>query len=92
MSMEAMLRFLSERNCLWWVNEIGILLEVSGAILVVWAAFRSRKQIKDIPDSWDAELPSKLRDIIAGQAFTELKGFGLLAIGLLCQMVGGFDV
>lgn len=68
------------------------MLEIGGAVLVVWAAFRSRKQIKDIPDSWDAELPVKLRDIIARQAFTELKGFGLLTVGLFCQMIGGFDV
>ena len=77
-------------NCYWWLNQIGILFEVVGALTVVGAAFRTRRKIKDLPDSWDGELPIRLRDVIASQAFTELGGFGLLAFGLLMQLVGGF--
>jgi hypothetical protein len=88
--MDAGLNFLAERTCYWWINETGIVLEIVGAALLVVAAFKSRNKIKDIPDSWDAELAMKLRDTIASQAMTELKGFVLLAIGLIFQMVGGF--
>ena len=84
-----MIDWLAQQCWTWWVNETGILLEVAGALLILVAAFRSRAAIKDIPDSWDAELPVKLRDIISAQAYTELTGFALLAIGLLGQMVGG---
>jgi hypothetical protein len=77
-------------DCYWWLNQIGILLEVVGALTVVGAAFRTRTKIKDLQDSWGGELPVRLRDVIANQAYTELGGFGLLAIGLLMQFAGGF--
>jgi hypothetical protein len=59
------------------------------AEILVVAAFKSRNKIKDIPDTWDDELTVKLRDTIASQAITALKGFVLLAAGLVFQMVGG---
>ncbi|HUW26733.1 MAG TPA: hypothetical protein VMW07_09450 [Gallionella sp.] len=90
MMIGAVTVWLSERSCFWWINEIGILLEIVGALTVVLAAFRSRAEIKGIPDSWDAELATKLRNIIAAQAFTELTGFGLLTLGLFAQLIGGF--
>lgn len=85
-----MISWLSEHDWTWWINELGILLEIVGAIIVVIAAFESQAEIKHVKDTWDAELPTKLRDIIATQAFTELRGFGLLAVGLLCQFGAGF--
>ncbi len=88
--MDTLLKFLYERNVFWWINEAGIVLEIIGAALLVIAAFKSRNQIKDIQNTWDAELAVKLRDTIAAQAFTKLTGFVFLAIGLACQMVGGF--
>lgn len=77
-------------DCYWYINQAGILLEVIGALLIVVSAFRTRNKIKDVSDTWDAELATKLRDIISNQAFTELKGFGLLAFGLVMQFIGGF--
>ena len=86
-----MCAWFAERSWFWWVNEIGIVLEIVGATIIVVAAFRSRARIKDTEDTWNADLSVKLRDIIASQAFTELKGFGLLALGLVGQMIGGFE-
>ena len=80
----------SNRPVLWWINETGIIIEVLGAVIIVAAAFRSRNAIKDIQHTFGADLPVVLRDVIASQAFTELKGFGLLALGLVMQFVGGF--
>lgn len=88
--MDAALKLLSERSCYWWINESGIVLEIVGAALLVVAAFKSRNEIKNIKDTWDANLTEKLRDVIASQAMTELEGFVLLALGLIFQMVGGF--
>ncbi len=82
--------WLSQQSCFWWMNAIGILLEIVGAFVIVFSAFRTRARIKDIPDSWDADLAVKLRDIISAQAITELTGFGLLALGLLGQLLAGF--
>ena len=67
------------------------MLEVAGAALIVVSVFVARSKIKDVPDSYDAELAVQLRDIIANQAIRELFGFGLLALGLLLQMIGGFE-
>lgn len=78
-------------SLLWYVNQAGIVLEVIGALIIVVSAFQARKEIKGIKDTWDAGLPEKLRDLLASQAFTELKGFGLLAIGLIMQFAGGFS-
>jgi hypothetical protein len=70
------------------VNQLGIVIELAGAGVIVASAFRTRARIKNIEDTYDADLTTKLRDIIAGQAFTELIGFGLLAAGLLLQFLG----
>lgn len=77
-------------DCYWYINQADIILEVLGAALIVFSAFKTRKEIKDVPDSYDADLTSKLRDIISNQAFTELGGFGLLAVGLVMHFIGSF--
>lgn len=74
----------------WCINQAGIVFEIIGAVLIVVSAFRTRSKIKDIPDTWEADLTEKLRDIISNQAFTESWGFGFLAIGLVMQFIGGF--
>lgn len=78
-----------DRSLLWWINQTGIALEIIGAMLIVIAAFQTRGRIKDIVDTWNAELPKKLRDVISAQAYTELRGFSLFAVGLVCQMIVG---
>lgn len=75
----------------WYINQTGIIFEIVGAVIIVVSAFKTRKKIKDVPDSWEADLTEKLRDIISKQAFTELWGFGFLAIGLVMQFIGGFE-
>jgi len=74
----------------WCINQAGIVFEIIGAVLIVVSAFKTRRKIKDVPDTYDANLAEKLRDIISNQAFTELWGFGFLAIGLVMQLIGGF--
>lgn len=83
--------WFAERSWFWWVNEVGIVFEIVGATIIVIAAFHGRARIKHIEDTRDADLSVKLRDIIASQAFTELKGLGLLALGLIGQMIGGLN-
>lgn len=74
----------------WCINQVGVVFEIIGAIIIVVSAFKTRRKIKDVQDTWEADLPEKLRDIISNQAFTELWGFSFLAIGLVMQFVGGF--
>lgn len=70
-----MLAPLCERSLLWWVNEAGIVLEIVGAAVIVFAAFNSRAQIRNVEHTLGGDLSIKLRNMIADQAFTELKGF-----------------
>lgn len=77
-------------NFYWLTNQIGIVIEVIGAGVIVVSAFITRYKIRDIPDSYDAALAEILRDVISKQAFTELFGFGLLTAGLVMQFIGGF--
>ena len=74
----------------WCINQTGIIFEIIGAILIVVSAFKTRSNIKDVLDTWEYDLSERLRDIISNQAFTELWGFGFLAIGLVMQFIGGF--
>lgn len=78
-------------NYYWYINQAGIILEIIGALLIVVSAFKTRNMIKDIKNTYDADLPVTLRDVISEQAFTERKGFGLLAFGLVLQFIGGFN-
>ena len=84
-----MLDLLSNRSADWWFNEIGILLQLIGAMFLVFAGFQTRKALKDIPDSWEARLAEKLRDAFAAQAFTGLYGFVFLGVGQFAQLVAG---
>ena len=86
-----MLLNLCARSIYWWSNAGGNLLEILGAALIVWSAFQTRSKIKSEPDSWDNELSVKLRDIVATQAYTELTGFLLLALGLVGQLIGTLE-
>ncbi|PJI95474.1 hypothetical protein CLU85_0181 [Acidovorax sp. 69] len=81
--------FFSNRSCDWWFNEAGIVLQLIGAGVLVVAGFKTRAALKDIPDSWDADLTEKLRDAFAEQAFTGLYGFLFLAAGLFAQAIAG---
>jgi hypothetical protein len=87
--MQALRTALASHPCDWWLNELGILLQLIGAGFLVVAGFRTRSALKDIPDSWEANLAVKLRDALAEQAFTGLYGFIFLGAGLLAQLVAG---
>jgi hypothetical protein len=87
--MQAIHLLFANRPCDWWLNELGILLQLVGAGFLVFAGFRTRAALKDIPDSWAANLAEKLRVALAEQAFTGLYGFIFLGAGLLAQLVSG---
>ena len=78
-----------DRSTDWWCNEVGILLQLIGAMFLVYAGFQTRKALKDTPDSWEAGLAEKLRDAFAAQAFTGLYGFIFLGVGQLAQLIAG---
>lgn len=80
----------STRNLLWWVNIFGITLEIVGAALIVSTGLRNTQRIKFLRNTWDGGSFEHLRDAVAGQAITELRGFFLVGIGLVLQLLGVF--
>lgn len=88
--MECFSQLVQGRDYLWWVGQFGILLEILGAVFIVIAAFKNRASVAKANGTWNGMAHiSDLRDAIQGQAITELRGFVLLAIGLVLQLVGG---
>lgn len=79
------------RGFVWWVNILGIVLEIAGAALIVCTGLRNRQRIQFLRDTWDGGSFEHLRDAVAGQAITELRGFLLVGIGLVFQFLGALN-
>lgn len=76
-----------------WVSELGVLLELVGAVVFVRAALRNRGTLSDLDQAFAyLDKLAEIRDAIRTQAITEVRGFVLLAVGLAFQFVGGLPV
>ena len=82
------------KEVLFWVGQTGILLELTGASLGVWFAWKSRKV-------WDGLITIQGYPVFrdgapspAGEAMANLTrqawAFGLIGAGLALQFVGNF--
>lgn len=90
--MELLIQSLYQRSCLWWVGQLGIVLEILGAAFIVMAAYKNRKKVEQVANTWEGlGHLSDIKEAIQGQAITELRGFLLLGIGLVLQFLGGFS-
>lgn len=78
-------------SILFWVGQSGIALEVFGAGYIVYAAYKSNKNLKGKSHTIDAAdvMESTLAEV-RQQYKKELVGFALLSIGLIMQFFGGF--
>lgn len=78
---------------LFWVGQIGIILEVIGAGYIVFAAYRSHMNLKNKSHSIDAaDVMESTLDEVRGQYKKELIGFSILLIGLAMQFIGNFSI
>jgi len=78
-----------------YLSEIGIILEIFGAAYMVYEAHKSRKLLSAIdPTTFGGvgEMANKTHQIISGQVKNEIIGFGFLAIGLVLQLIGSFNI
>lgn len=75
-------------QCAWWVNQIGILIEIAGAGYLVWCALRSRQAVMEMKTDLDSIEHSvqALLDEVRGNFKNQCIGFVLLVIGLLMQL------
>lgn len=78
-------------NCLWWVGQTGIIVEIVGAAYLVYAAYKSKQILKNKSHTINAAdvMESTLIEV-RGQYEKELIGFSILVVGLIMQFIGGF--
>ena len=76
-----------------WVSELGVLLELVGAIVIVRAALRNRGVLSGLDQAFAyLDKLAEIRDAVRNQAITEVRGFVLLAVGLAFQFVGSLPM
>lgn len=76
----------------WLVTELGILLEIVGAVYIVLGSLRARRKIDRMFHGLEGLLEIRnIREILQNQARMELNGFLFLSTGLIMQFIGGFN-
>lgn len=73
----------------WWLNQVGILVEIAGAGYLVFCAWRSRQKTKGMETHLDG-IEDTVRGLISelrGNFQTQLKGFFVLAVGIFLQFL-----
>ena len=75
----------------WIVGQVGILMELAGALYIAVSAIVAHKRIGRLFFDFLGfrEVP-RIIETIANQTKTDITGFTLLASGLLLQFVGNF--
>lgn len=76
---------------LWILSQFGILLEVAGALYIAVSAISLHERIGRLfVDIWGfTEIP-RIVSMMQNQTKSDMRGFLLLAGGLLLQFVGNF--
>lgn len=76
----------------WVVGQVGILLELSGALYIAVLSVSIHRRMRRLFSNFDGwlELPYLVAEV-RKQAKTDIIGFALLAVGLLLQFIGGFN-
>jgi len=75
----------------WMVGQVGILLELAGALYIALSSIVAHKRIGRLFYDFLGfrEVP-RIIQTMANQTRTDIKGFTLLAGGLMLQFVGNF--
>lgn len=78
-------------NLLWLVGQLGILLELSGALYIAILSVSIHSRVRRLFSNFDGwrELPRLVAEV-RQQAKTDIVGFMLLAAGLVLQFISGF--
>ena len=75
----------------WIVGQIGILLELAGALYIAISSISAHKRIERLFHNFLGfrEIPGII-ETMANQTRTDTKGFTMLAVGLMLQFIGNF--
>ena len=79
-------------NCYWLIGQAGIVIEVLGAGILVFSAFKTKNRIKEHKTDLDhiEFAVEQLMKEAQGQVVNHSWGFALLVVGLAMQFIGGF--
>lgn len=72
----------------WWLNQIGIIIEIAGAGYLVFCAWQSKRVVAGMKtdlDSIEHSVEALLREV-RGNFSNQRLGFILLVLGLLMQL------
>ena len=77
----------------WIIGQAGILLEIAGALFIAFSSIAAHRRIERLFNTIFGfkEIP-KIIETIANQTSTDIKGFTLLAGGLVLQFIGNFGI
>ncbi len=76
---------------LWLVGQVGILLEIGGALYIAAQQVSVHTRIGRLfLDIWGIREIPRLVEMMRSQARTDIRGFLLLAGGLVLQFIGNF--
>ena len=76
---------------LWIISQFGILLEAAGALYIVLSAVELHERIGRLfLDIWGIREIPRIVGMMQNQTKTDIRGFLLLAGGLLLQFIGNF--
>jgi len=76
---------------LWLLGQLGILLEIGGALYIAMSTISIHSRIGRLfVDIWGLREIPRLVGLMQGQARTDIRGFLMLAAGLLLQFIGNF--
>ena len=76
---------------LWLLGQLGILLEIGGALYIAMSTISIHSKIGRLfVDIWGLREIPRLVGLMQGQARTDIRGFLMLAAGLLLQFIGNF--
>ena len=79
-------------QALWLLGQLGILLEIGGALYIAMANVSVHRRVGRLFDNlWGLREIPRLVEMMQNQARTDVAGFLLLALGLLLQFVGNFE-
>jgi hypothetical protein len=77
---------------LWLLGQLGILLEIGGALYIAMSTISIHSRIGRLfVDIWGLREIPRLVGLMQGQARTDIRGFLMLAAGLLLQFIGNFS-
>ena len=76
---------------LWILSQFGILLEAAGALYIVMSAVELHERIGRLfLDIWGIREIPRIVGMMQNQTKSDIRGFLLLAGGLLLQFIGNF--